>query len=221
MNEERYQDIVKEIKPYGARLVAVSKTRPAADIEALYKLGQRIFGENKAQEMIEKYEVLPKDIDWHLIGHLQTNKVKYVAPFVSLIYSVDSLRLLEEIDRQAQKHSRIIPCLLQMHIAQEETKFGLDKEELKNLLDSPAYKSLKNIQINGFMGMATNTENIAQIEKEFEGLKELFNQTKETHFKDQAHFAELSMGMSSDYKIAIKHGATLIRIGSDIFGRRN
>lgn len=220
MNPGRYLDIVKEIQPYGAHLVAVSKTRPASDISALYSLGQRIFGENKAQEMTDKYEALPKDIDWHLIGHLQTNKVKYIAPFVALVHSVDSLRLLEEINKQAQKNSRIIPCLLQVHIAQEETKFGMDKGELHELLNSPSYQSLKNIQIHGLMGMATNTDNTNQIENEFKGLKELFDSVRKQYFSEKPYFKELSMGMSSDYRIALKHGATLIRIGSDIFGSR-
>ena len=220
MNPDRYQEIVKEIKPYGARLVAVSKTRPASDISELYSLGQRIFGENKAQEMTDKYEALPKDIEWHLIGHLQTNKVKYIAPFVALIHSVDSLRLLEEINRQALKYSRIIPCLLQVYIAQEETKFGLDKNELTELLSSSDYQSLKNIQIHGLMGMATNTQDTGQIEKEFKSLKDLFDNLQKQYFSDKAYFKELSMGMSSDYRIALKHGATLIRIGSDIFGSR-
>ena len=221
MNPDRYQEIVKEIKPYGARLVAVSKTRPASDISELYSLGQRIFGENKAQEMTEKYGQLPKDIDWHLIGHLQTNKVKYIAPFVALIHSVDSLRLLEEINKQAQKYSRIIPCMLQVHIAREETKFGLDKNELSELLSSSDYQSLKNIQIHGLMGMATNTEDTGQIEKEFKSLKDLFDDLQKQYFSDKAYFKELSMGMSSDYRLALKHGDTLIRIGSDIFGSRS
>jgi pyridoxal phosphate enzyme (YggS family) len=220
MNLDRYQDIVKEIKPYGARLVAVSKTKPASDLSILYALGQRLFGENKVQEMTDKREALPKDIDWHFIGHLQTNKVKFIAPFVSLIHAVDSVRLLEEIDKQAQKNTRIIPCLLQVYIAAEETKFGMDKEEVIALLDSTAYQSFQYIQICGLMGMATNTDNIAQVEKEFEGLKSLFDNIKEKYFADKPYFKELSMGMSSDYPIALKHGATLIRIGSDIFGSR-
>ena len=220
MNLDRYQDIVKEIKPYGARLVAVSKTKPASDLSILYALGQRLFGENKVQEMTDKREALPKDIDWHFIGHLQNNKVKFIAPFVSLIHAVDSVRLLEEIDKQAQKNTRIIPCLLQVYIAAEETKFGMDKEEVIALLDSTAYQSFQYIQICGLMGMATNTDNIAQVEKEFEGLKSLFDNIKEKYFADKPYFKELSMGMSSDYPIALKHGATLIRIGSDIFGSR-
>ena len=220
MNLDRYQDIVKEIKPYGARLVAVSKTKPASDISMLYELGQRIFGENKVQEMTDKHEALPKDIDWHFIGHLQTNKIKYIAPYVGLIHAVDSLRLLEEIDKQAKKNARIISCLLQVHIAAEETKFGMDKDEIIALLDSPEYRSLPNIQICGLMGMATNTSDTSQVDKEFAGLKSLFDNVKSKYFDDKPYFKELSMGMSSDYQIALRHGATLIRIGSDIFGSR-
>ena len=220
MNLDRYRQILEEIKPFGARLVAVSKTKPASDISTLYELGQCIFGENKVQEISDKYESLPKDIDWHLIGHLQTNKVKYIAPFIGMIHAVDSLRLLEEIDKQAIKSGRIISCLLQVHIAQEETKFGMDQSEILELLDSPSFRSLQNIKICGLMGMATNTDNTAQIDKEFAGLKALFDKLKEQHFPDKTHFCELSMGMSSDYLIALKHGATLIRVGSDIFGTR-
>jgi len=220
MNLDRYRDIIKEIQPYGARLVAVSKTKPASDISALHSLGQRIFGENKVQEMADKYNELPKDIEWHMIGHLQTNKVKHIAPFVSMIHAVDSLRLLEEIDRQAQKHSRIISCLLQVHIALEQTKFGMDSEQIVSLLGSPEYTVLHNIQICGLMGMATNTTDIAQVDREFQGLKALFDTLRSQHFSDKPYFKELSMGMSSDYQIALKHRATLIRIGSDIFGSR-
>ena len=221
MNLDRYQEIVKELAPHGARLVAASKTKPAADVAILYELGQRIFGENKVQEMTDKHEALPKDIDWHLIGHLQSNKVKYIAPFVGMIHAVDSLKLLEEIDRQAVKHSRIIPCLLQVHIAQEETKFGMDKEEITVLLNSPSYQSMKGIQLCGLMGMATNTDDMAQVDKEFKGLKELFDGLKDQYFPNKAYFKELSMGMSSDYRISLKHGATLVRIGSEIFGGRS
>ena len=220
MNLDRYQQIIHELNPYGARLVAVSKTRPVEDIETLYGSGQRLFGENRVMEMEAKHNALPNDIDWHLIGHLQTNKVKYIAPFVGLVHSVDSLRLLEEIDRQAQKNARIIPCLLQVYIANEETKFGMDESEIMSLLDSPAYLSLKNIQIAGLMGMASNTEDQSQINREFAGLKALFDKVKSQHFADRSHFKELSMGMSSDYRIALNHGATLVRIGSDIFGSR-
>ncbi len=220
MNLERYKEIVSEITPYGARLVAVSKTKPESDIRTLYESGQRIFGENKVQEMTAKYEALPKGIDWHHIGHLQTNKVKNIAPFVALIHAIDSLRLLEEIDKQAQKNNRIISCLLQVHIAREETKFGMDPTEIRSLLDSPAYHSLGNIKICGLMGMATNTEDEKQVGKEFAGLKSLFDNIREQYFSEQPDFKELSMGMSSDYRIALKHGATLVRIGSEIFGDR-
>lgn len=220
MNVIRYREILEEIKPYGARLVAVSKTRPANEIDELYQLGQRLFGENRVPEIEAKHNGLPHDIEWHLIGHLQTNKVKYVAPFISMIHSVDSLRLLEEINKQAEKNGLILSCLLQMHIAQEETKYGLDKEELTLLLESPQYIAMKNIQVCGLMGMATFTPDKLQIEKEFAGLKELFDNTKKNYFTDKPAFKELSMGMSNDYKIALKHGTTLIRIGSDIFGNR-
>lgn len=220
MNLDRYQKIIKEIRPYNAQLIAVSKNKPVADISALYELGQRDFGENKVQEMSEKHELLPKDINWHFIGHLQTNKVKYIAPFVALIHGVDSLRLLEEINKQALKSNRIIPCLLQIHIATEETKFGMDNDELLSLLSSPTNRSLRNTQICGLMGMATNTDDTAQVEKEFASLKALFDKLKTDHFSDKPYFKDLSMGMSSDYHIALRHGATLIRIGSDIFGTR-
>jgi pyridoxal phosphate enzyme (YggS family) len=220
MNLDRYQKIIKEIRPYNAQLIAVSKNKPVADISALYELGQRDFGENKVQEMSEKHELLPKDINWHFIGHLQTNKVKYIAPFVALIHGVDSLRLLEEINKQALKSNRIIPCLLQIHIATEETKFGMDNDELLSLLSSPTYRCLPNTQICGLMGMATNTDDTAQVEKEFASLKALFDKLKTDHFSDKPYFKDLSMGMSSDYHIALRHGATLIRIGSDIFGTR-
>jgi pyridoxal phosphate enzyme (YggS family) len=220
MNPDRYQEILNDIKPYSARLVAVSKTRPQADITALFSLGQRIFGENKVQELTEKYEALPKDIDWHFIGHLQSNKVKYIAPYVGMIHAVDSLKLLEEIDRQAQKNSRVISCLLQVHIAQEGTKFGMDRDEINDLLQSVSFQSMKNICLCGLMGMATNTDNEAQVDKEFAGLKTLFDDIKKQYLSDNPFFKELSMGMSADYLIALKHGVTLIRIGSDIFGHR-
>lgn len=220
MDLDRYQNILKDIAPYHASLVAVSKTKPLSDIMALYDHGQRAFGENKVQEMSDKYEALPKDIDWHFIGHLQTNKVKYIAPFVAFIHAVDSLRLLEEINKQALKHARIIPCLLQVHIASEETKFGMNPQEIIDLLDSPEYHSFQNIRISGLMGMATNTDDTALVEQEFEGLRMLFNKIKTQYFPNKPDFKELSMGMSSDYHIALKHGATLIRIGSDIFGSR-
>lgn len=220
MSNENYTNIINELLPYGAKLVAVSKTKPISAIEALYAQGQRIFGENKVQEMVEKQAALPKDIQWHLIGHLQTNKVKYIAPFVSLIHSVDSLKLLEEINKKAQKNNRVIDCLLQVYIAQEDTKFGLDKEELLDLLSHPSFKSLQNIKICGLMGMASNTDDEVVITQEFQTLNHLFNEIKAKYFIANERFTELSMGMSSDYKIALKQGATLIRIGSLLFGSR-
>lgn len=209
-----------EIESINVRLVAVSKTKPNEDILEAYQSGQRIFGENQVQELVEKYEALPKDIEWHLVGHLQTNKVKYIAPFISLIHSVDSLKLLAEIDKQAAKNNRIIDCLLQIYIADEETKYGLGFDEAIELLASQEYQELKNIRIVGLMGIASNTENQKQIKEEFYELKTLFEGIKISYFKNEAAFKEISMGMSSDYKIAIEQGSTLVRIGSDIFGQR-
>jgi pyridoxal phosphate enzyme (YggS family) len=220
MNAAKYKEIVEEIKPYQAVLVAVSKTKPAQDIVSLYNEGQRIFGESKVQELLVKQAELPKDIQWHFIGHLQTNKVKQVAPFIGLIHSVDSLKLLTEINKQAQQNSRIIGCLLQVFVADEETKFGLSKEELLELLSSPEFSQMKNIRICGLMGMATNTENEQKIGSEFEKLKNLFTELKNTSFSNMPYFKELSMGMSHDYKIALNHGATLIRVGTMLFGSR-
>ncbi len=220
MDLQSYRSIVEELKPFGAHLVAVSKTKPEADIMALYEAGQRVFGENRVQELVPKYEALPKDIEWHLIGHLQTNKVKYIAPFVSMIQSVDSLKLLAEIDRCAAKSNRTINCLLQVYIANEDTKFGLDAEELFALLDSAEYATLKNVRVCGLMGMATNTDNEARIATEFALLHELFTEVKQRYFAKAPYFKEVSMGMSSDYKIALTQGATLIRIGSLLFGTR-
>lgn len=220
MNLEVYRSIVAELSSTQARLIAVSKTKPVSDIQQLYDAGQRLFGENKVQELTDKQAQLPHDIEWHLIGHLQTNKVKYVAPFVSMIHAVDSLKLLEEINKQAQKNGRVIDCLLQIYIAQEETKFGLDSSELTNLLSDPAFNILSNVRICGLMGMATNTDHTEQIEREFASLNTIYDTLKQTHFRDKPYFKELSMGMSSDYKIAVKHGATMVRIGSTIFGSR-
>lgn len=220
MNLDRYRQILADLAPHHAHLVAVSKTKPEADIQTLYNLGQRIFGENKVQEMTGKYKNLPEDIQWHLIGHLQSNKVKYIAPYVSMIHSVDSLSLLTEIDRQAAKHYRIIPCLLQIHISGEETKFGLSEDEVFAILNDPSFTQLKNIQIAGLMGMASNTDDEQKIDSEFDSLKKLFDTLREKYFADQLTFCELSMGMSSDYPIALRHGATLVRVGSDIFGSR-
>lgn len=198
-------------------LVAVSKTKPISDLQEAYNAGQRIFGENKVQEMVEKYDALPKDIQWHMIGHLQRNKVKYMAHFVNLIHGVDSLKTLEEINKQAAKHDRIIKCLLQASIADEETKFGLSFDEIKVILTSKEIAAMKNIAIVGLMGMATFTENETQINSEFSSLKNLFDDLK----KSNPTLEILSMGMSGDYEIAIKNGSTMIRVGSSIFGHRN
>lgn len=202
------------------QLIAVSKTKPVEDIEEAYAAGQRHFGENQVQEMVEKYEKLPKDIKWHQIGHLQTNKVKYIAPFISLIESVDSLKLLQEINKQALKNNRVIDCLLQVYIADEETKFGLGYDELIELLRSEEYAELKNVRIVGLMGIATNTDNEKQIKEEFYELKTLFDGIKQSFFRKEASFKEISMGMSADYKIAIEEGSTIVRLGSTIFGQR-
>lgn len=220
MNTDKYQQLKNEIQSSGARLVAVSKTKPVEDIQSLYDAGQRLFGENKVQEMVSKYEALPKDIEWHLIGHLQTNKVKYIAPFVSLIHSVDSLKLLDEINRQAEKCHRVIDCLLQVSISEEETKFGLSVEDMYHLLDSEEFRAMKHVRIRGFMGMATNTIDETKVEQEFAFLKNIFDHVHKKYFPGSGDFRELSMGMTSDYKQALKHGATLIRVGSLIFGGR-
>ncbi|GHE66712.1 YggS family pyridoxal phosphate-dependent enzyme [Roseivirga thermotolerans] len=211
----------KELAPFKARLIAVSKTKPNSDLLQAYECGQRDLGENKVQELTAKYEALPKDIRWHMIGHLQRNKVKYIAPFVHLIHGVDSLRLLREINKQAQKHDRVIDCLLQIFIASEETKFGLDKDELFDLLKSPDLAEMENIRIVGFMGMATNTENQEQVRSEFRYLKNLFDEVAEAFRSEKVQMKELSMGMTGDYKIALEEGSTMVRVGSAIFGERN
>lgn len=211
---------IKTSLPEHVTLVAVSKTKPVSDLMEAYDAGQRIFGENKIQEMADKHEQMPKDIEWHMIGHVQTNKVKYMAPFVSLVHGVDSLKLLSEINKQAAKNGRVINCLLQMHIAEEDTKFGLDEQELEALLESGEFKEMENISVTGLMGMATFTDDEQQVQKEFMHLKSIFDRLAsqpETHnFKP----ATLSMGMSGDYKLAIACGSTMVRIGSSIFGRR-
>ncbi|WP_461532802.1 YggS family pyridoxal phosphate-dependent enzyme [Sinomicrobium sp.] len=209
--------IIKSALPEGVSLVAVSKTKPVADLMEAYETGQRIFGENKIQEMTEKWEQLPKDIEWHMIGHVQRNKVKYMAEYVSLIHGVDSLKLLREINKQASKYQRSISCLLQVHIAEEETKFGLDESEVLALLQSNELRELTHVKVVGLMGMATFTDSEAQIRKEFGGLKELFDQAASI----DSEIRILSMGMSGDYKIAIDCGSTMVRIGSSIFGARN
>ncbi len=209
---------IKSQIPSTVTLVAVSKTKPVSDLMEAYDAGQRIFGENKIQEMTEKCEAMPKDIQWQMIGHVQTNKVKFMAEYVNLIHGVDSLKLLEEIDKQAKKHNRTIDCLLQMHIADEETKFGLNEQELNEILNSETFKNLQNIQIVGLMGMATFTNNQSQIKKEFQNLKRIFDTTRS---KDALQcISTLSMGMSGDYQLAIDCGSTMIRIGSSIFGER-
>lgn len=203
--------------PKNITLVAVSKTKPISDLKEAYEAGQRIFGENKIQEMVEKYDALPKDIQWHMIGHLQRNKVKYMAHFVDLIHGVDSLKTLQEINKQAAKHHRIINCLLQARIAKEETKFGLTFKEIQSILKSKEVDEMKNISITGLMGMATFTEDETQISDEFSSLQNFFELMK----KSKSSLETLSMGMSGDYKIAIKNGSTMIRVGSAIFGNRN
>jgi pyridoxal phosphate enzyme (YggS family) len=216
-------DRIKEIAstlPSTVSLIAVSKTKPVSDLQEAYDAGQRAFGENKVQELVDKYEVLPKDIEWHLIGHLQTNKVKYIAPFVHLIHAVDSLKLLMEINKQAEKNERSIDVLLQFHIAQEETKFGLSLEEAKELIESDAFQSCQNIRVIGVMGMASFVEDEQQIHREFKILKRIFDELQASNFKDVSYFKEISMGMSGDYQIAIEEGSTMIRVGSSIFGGR-
>lgn len=208
---------LKSLLPSDVRLVAVTKTKTVDEIMEAYNAGQRNFGENKVQEMVGKWEVLPKDINWHMIGHVQRNKVKYMAPFVSLVHGVDSLKLLKEIDKQAAKQQRIIQCLLQMHIAEESTKFGLSEEELEQLIADEEFKNLKHVEIVGLMGMATFTTEMEQVKNEFHGLKVLFDKLKEKIPAIQI----LSMGMSGDFQIAIQEGSTMVRIGSSIFGARN
>jgi pyridoxal phosphate enzyme (YggS family) len=219
MIEENYQK-VKQALPLYVTLVAVSKTHPVSSIQRLYALGHRDFGENKVQELLEKQAVLPPDIRWHLIGHLQTNKVKYIVPFIHLIHSVDSEKLLAEINKQAQKINRTIDILLQVHIAKEETKYGFSEDEIKSLYQSSILEKYSYVRIQGLMGMATNTSDEQLIRKEFSGLKELFDQLKLLNVNPHT-MGVLSMGMSNDYSIAIEEGATLVRIGSSIFGERN
>ncbi len=211
---------IKSTLPEGVRLIAISKFHPIDALQQAYDAGQRIFGESHAQEVVGKHEALPKDIEWHFVGHLQTNKIKYIAPFISLIHSVDSLRLLREIDKQAAKCGRIIDCLLQLHIAQEETKFGFTTDELQTMLATDEYRMLQHVRTVGIMCMATNTDDEAQIRREFRQAKTVFDTIKATHFADTPHFREISMGMSDDYPIAIAEGSTMVRVGSSIFGER-
>ncbi len=213
-----FDEIYSKLNAHGVKLVAVSKTQPPERIMALYEKGQRTFGENRVQEMLAKQTALPKDIEWHLIGHLQTNKVKLVAPFVRLIHSADSLNLLQEIDKQALKVGRRIDCLLQFHIAEEQSKYGFSEKSAMEMLRSPAFSALLNIRICGVMGMATFTDDMAQVRQEFKSLRQIFQRLKDGAFAQQPHFKEISMGMSGDWEIAVEEGATMVRIGSLIFG---
>ena len=214
VNLKNYENIVTELKPFNAKLVAISKTKSIEDINVLINHGQNAFGENYVQELVEKNEIIP-NTEWHFVGHLQTNKVKFVSSFIHLIHGVDSLSILKEINKQAEKSKRIQKCLLQIHIAKEETKFGFSFEEADLLLNSNEINTLNNISVNGFMGMSTATDNITQIKKEFSSLKIFFDKYK------SSDFSILSMGMTSDYKVALEEGSTMVRIGSAIFGERN
>lgn len=217
---EKILDFKKNL-PEKCTLVAVSKTKPSSLILDAYQSGHRDFGENKAQELTSKFDELPKDIRWHMIGHMQRNKVKYIAPFVHLIHGVDSFKLLKEIQKQAEKVDRVIDCLLQVHIAQEETKFGLDEVEVMEILTGSDLADLKNIRIKGLMGMATNTSDEAKVLREFEGLRNLFDKLRASDLPPNAQMETLSMGMSGDFKIAITAGSNMIRVGSLLFGDRN
>nr|WP_289805866.1 YggS family pyridoxal phosphate-dependent enzyme [Bacteroides intestinalis] len=216
---DNLQQVLNEL-PEGVRWEAVSKFHPNEAIEEAYRSGQRVFGESKVQEMTAKYESLPKDIEWHFIGHLQTNKIKYIVPYVALIHGIDSYKLLVEVNKQAEKAGKVVNCLLQLHIAEEETKFGFSFDECRDMLAEGEWKTLSNIQLCGLMGMATNTDDNEQIEKEFCSLSSFFKEVKDSWFADTEAFRELSMGMSHDYHQAIAAGSTLIRVGSKIFGDR-
>ncbi len=220
MNIQQQIADIKENLPSHVHLVAVSKTKPAAAIQEAYDGGHRCFGENKVQELVEKQDILPKDIEWHFIGHLQTNKVKYMASFVDTIHAVDSLKLLKEINKQAKKHERIIRCLLQFHIAAESSKFGMDRAEAEALLSHPDFCNLDHVDIVGVMGMATFTHDTTQVRQEFKNLQAIFQDLKTQFFANKSSFKEISMGMSGDYEIAVEEGSTMVRIGSTIFGHR-
>lgn len=218
--QQNLKEVLTDI-PQHVRLVAVSKFHPKEAIEAAYTAGQRIFGESKVQELTEKYTALPKDIEWHFIGHLQTNKVKYITPYIKMIHAVDTYKLLTEIDRQAAKVDRNIACLLEIHIAKEESKYGFTLQSCRDMLKEGSWKELKNITLSGVMGMATNTDDTNQIRQEFKTLHDFFIELKQTYFNEENTFKEISMGMSHDYRLAIEEGSTLIRVGSKIFGERN
>ncbi|WP_299052606.1 YggS family pyridoxal phosphate-dependent enzyme [uncultured Polaribacter sp.] len=220
MIQENLKEIQQQI-PDHVTLVAVSKTKPIADLQEAYNAGQRIFGENKIQEMADKYEVLPKDIKWHMIGHLQSNKVKYMAPFVDLIHGIDKFSTLKEINKQAKKNNRVINCLLQAKIAEEATKFGLSFDEIENILQSQELKNLENIKIVGFMGMASFTDNQEQLKGEFSSLQKFYKKQQKVELPINCHLETLSMGMSGDFNLAIKEGSNMVRVGSSIFGNRN
>ncbi len=220
MEKQAYQSIINQIKEHNAQLVAVSKTKPNEDIMALYNYGQRAFGENRAQELTEKQSQLPADIKWHMIGHLQTNKVKYIAPFVHLIHSIDSFKVLKEVNKEARKNDRTIDCLLQIKIAKEDTKYGFDEHTLKEMLESEAYAKLEHVHICGVMGMATFTDDEQQVRREFRQLHRHFEQLQERYFSNTPYFKEISMGMSGDYEWALDEGSTMVRIGNLLFGPR-
>ena len=220
MIAENLKTVLASLKP-GVALVAVSKFHPVEALQEAYDAGQRVFGESHVQELVAKQEVLPKDIEWHFIGHLQTNKVKYMAPFVSLIHAVDSVKLLKEIDKQAQKCGRVIDVLMQIHVAKEETKFGFTPDEVADVLEAGEWKTLSNVRVVGLMAMATNTDDEAQIAEEFDTVRQLFARLKDRFFAESPDFKVLSMGMSGDYMIAQEHGSTMVRVGSMIFGERD
>ena len=222
VDQAAFQDLKKYCDQHGVQLVAVSKTKPNEDVLALYEKGHRIFGENYVQELVKKQEELPADIQWHFIGHLQSNKIKYIAPFVALIHGVDSLKLLQAIDKEGKKCNRIIPCLLQVHVAKEETKFGFDINELRSAAaEIFLEKKFQHVSIAGLMGMASFTKDESIIRSEFQQLKSIFDEIRDTHKEQATHFKTLSMGMSSDYKIAVSFGSNMIRVGSVLFGARN
>jgi len=212
---------IKSTLPEGIKLVAVSKTKSNNLILEAYHSGHKIFGENKAQELTRKHEELPEDIEWHFIGHLQSNKTKYIAPFVSMIHSIDPFKILKTVNKEARKNARVIPCLLQFHIAEEESKYGLTEENAKEILESESYQKMEHVSIVGVMGMATFTDDTEKVRTEFKKLKSIFEKLKEKNFADKPEFKEISMGMSDDYRLAVEEGSTMVRVGSKIFGERN